>query len=400
MANNKRKLYTYYHVNNIGHGQDEHVNALTPSRRQTFVATDRDTVRTGSSNRGYIRNASATHLYPNMRNYLVPLNAMTRLQEDRTSEVTPRSLVTALLWELCQLKHNSIASVVNVNGTRWFDRSYDPTAEIVALAQDDYPFSNGMRDAEYVFWPYQFRQGTNVRGSRGRWVTIVMRIEGVEFELGNWDRVATDIAIIDPDPDANNRTERRREIQNRLPSILARDFIRCDHDCWDATISIPYLDQGTMWATGHVNYAVCRELFRRVRKILHSGTRGTDQRDFWLPFEEDYNFDYYRKLMVGACSHRTVEKSKYYGRIAIEMPNHIEGTKQAIYEAARMKPPDPAPDVRPGDRCQTKENKRAYDYDEDQLWGCQWQVALRCVDLDCQKETRGTIIDDPDASKD
>ncbi|KAH8680901.1 hypothetical protein BX600DRAFT_520090 [Xylariales sp. PMI_506] len=394
-------LSTHDHVDYLGHGEDEPIGDLAPARRQAYVASDRPLNRAGHNSTRYIRDATSGEgiRYPNMRNYVVQLNALHRLQEGRALEVTPRSLVAALLWEQTQLGHRKSA--------RRFLR------EIEQLDAESYPFSRGMRDAEYVFMPYQFREegigGSSRRYSVGRWATIVLRIEEVEFTTYNddddqadgsdiFDRAVTDVALIDPDPDEETRLKRSPIIYERLPKLLARGRIQCSSDCWWPELRVPALSTENMWATGHVSYAVCRELYRRIRGILHRGERGAPPAgagaELWAPLEEEHDPDYYRKLMVGACAHRVIEKSEHYGRIAIELPGWHD--KQASYDAAAVRPP-PRPslpraaqreagghggeddDDNKEDGAQVREAKCATDYDDDERHECKWWAAQVCT---------------------
>ncbi|KAI1874785.1 uncharacterized protein JN550_002214 [Neoarthrinium moseri] len=277
---------------------------------------------------------------PDLGLITAPLDGMKRLQQSRDQEISPRSIVSALLWELCQLTETSIASVINTDGWPCFQMtpatlhsdldSMQPEARAADAARRfrySYPFNKGMRQAEYVFWPYQYRYPPSNEpdfepepNSEGRWVLIIIRLENNPLPAHQWDRLATQVTIVDPV--AHQRAQRRRAVEVRLEQILEAGHIRLVPGALEAhpTIAVPDLPDDELWATGHVCYAVAREMFRRLRVILGTGARGALAPCFYAGFDEPANHDHARKCMLSACALRAVEKSRYFGQLAVEVP--------------------------------------------------------------------------------
>ncbi|KAI0132537.1 hypothetical protein BJ170DRAFT_592488 [Xylariales sp. AK1849] len=379
----------------VGQGQDIPLAALHPRRHPCRIAVDRLMDATHNDH-----NAGSQPLgCPDMRHFIVPVNGMNRLQERRRDQITPRTMVSALLWELCQLHSTSIANVVNLNGWRCFEEPAGAftaalnnlrrkAADGVTFVRYLYPFNKGLRQAEYVFWPYQFRYAnqaggqTNGRGSYCRWVLILIRIESIEFASDEWDRIATDIVVIDPV--ADNRGPRRNAITGRIRRILSEGHIRTQHDALTSrTISFQDLPVRQEYASGHVCFAIARELFRRIRVILRKGTRGRDVPEFWDDFDEDHNHDYTRKCMMTACAHRAIEKSKYFGRLAIEVPGlkftgkvpTVKDPGPINYDPKLVRPSGPSP---PGAYKPDWDNEldpmHSSAFDDDQRENRRWRV--------------------------
>ncbi|KAK8090806.1 hypothetical protein PG994_000311 [Apiospora phragmitis] len=277
---------------------------------------------------------------------------MNRLQERINDEITPRSMVSALLWDQAWLQEPDIALVLNLDGCAFFEcnqkeldeelKKWEPQS---AVDGEDVwvNYQNlmmQMRQAEYVFWPYQFRENRPTNGgvNRGSWVLIVMRIETIELSTDLYDRYASQIAIIDPRPESDPNLEHRGDsIVQRLPLLLEHAHIRVDDDSWiDDVFDVPdVLQDWNAWATGHQCYLYAHELFRRLR--FQWGTqRGQFVESFWQPIQEGFNSELARKLMASACAHRAIEKSEYYGRLAIEFPGFASSADAYNYRPSAV----------------------------------------------------------------
>ncbi|KAK8868084.1 hypothetical protein PGQ11_006662 [Apiospora arundinis] len=334
---------------NLYQGQDIDFEGLAPRYKRARIGIDRDPAVVDDhhpdlDNRGC----------PGPNNFVVPLHSMNRLQENREDHITPRSLVSALLWEQAQLSQPDIATVVNFDGWPLFEqedgdfgsvmRNWEPEQqENGRLIYDD--VMNYMRKAEYVFWPYQFRspQDAGENGAtKGSWVLIVMRVEEMVSNGRTLiNRYASDVAIVDPKE--SGRAERHESIKKRLRTLLEYTaHIQVDKHSWvgdsNALLGPESLQPGKDWATGHACYQHAHELFRRLRIVLQTGHRGKNVYDFWNRFQEGYNPELARKLMLAACAHRTIEKSEYYGRLAVEFPGFANSRGAHNYRPSDLDP--------------------------------------------------------------
>ncbi|KAK7927164.1 hypothetical protein PG985_004162 [Apiospora marii] len=332
-------------------GQDVDMDELGPRLKLARIAIDHRQSQ-GRDHHPRLPNTGC----PMPSNFGVPLNAMNRLQEGHQDEITPRSMVSAMLWDQAQLQEPDIAAVVNFHGWRLFED--DEAVFNEELQQWKYAMTNGnadgsdvelqyrdllmsMRQAEYVFIPYQFRSKQQ-NGSDGRtkgvWVLIVMRVEAIELSKTIYDRYATDIAIVDPEQ--SGRERRADMIWNRLQPLLEHAHIRVDPQLGlvDNAFQVKDVEPGWSWMTGHVCYQYAHELFRRLRCLLEAGMRGHYDASFWGPFEEGYNTELARTQMLAACGNRAIEKSEYYGRFAIEFPGFASDRDAYNYRPTRLDP--------------------------------------------------------------
>lgn len=334
-------IETAFNNDRVSPGQDVQATTLLEQILSIKGVFDRPKEKTGSN---WHNAAGAFPGRPNFDQYKLQLNAMLRLQEDRNAEISPRSLVCALLWELSQLANTAVASVVNINETRWLqdtphwgmtDAQF--TAAMNTVHPVSYPFNNGMRQAEYVLLPYQYCFGPapGARTTSTTWVLIIMRIEETVFPQDAVDRLVTDICVVDPSPNRTDAGNRFTLLHDRLPRLLARGNIGVDAHAWDTGFEFPLA--GADGDSGHVCYVVGREMLRRVRLVLGTGVRGHWQADFWRDVEEHYSIDYARKLMLSACAQRTVERTDYYGRLAIELPT-LAPRKPINHDPAKLRP--------------------------------------------------------------
>ncbi|KAK8080551.1 hypothetical protein PG997_008369 [Apiospora hydei] len=319
-------------------GRDVPLNELVPRLKIARIAIDHSQ---SQRNDHHPRLANAG--CPRPSNFAVSLNAMNRLQERWGDQITPRSMVSALLWEQACLEYPDIATVVNFDGWNVFEDTEKKFKEeeqkwkpSIAVDGDVSQFGYfdlmmQMRQAEYVFWPYQFRYGR----SRARWVLIVMRVEATELSTNEYDRYASDIAIIDPV--GTSKHIRTEGIKGRLPALLQHAHIRVDDKSWlDDAFEVGELPKDERWSSGHICYLYAREFFRRLRCFDTAAKRGRYLASFWKPFEEAYLSELARKLMLSACAHRAIEKSEYYGRLAIEFPGFAKSPAAYNYQPRDM----------------------------------------------------------------
>ncbi|KAK7958318.1 hypothetical protein PG996_010243 [Apiospora saccharicola] len=334
-------------------GEDVDLNELGPRLKLARIAVDHSASK-GRDHHPRLPNTGC----PMPSNFGVPLNAMNRLQEGHQDEITPRSMVSAMLWDQVQLPEPDIAAVVNFAGWRLFEideKAFDGELQLnwryksaecnvdgshVKLEYRELLMS--MRQAEYVFIPYQFRypqQKDSANGrTQGNWVLIVMRVEAIELGRTLYDRCVSDIAIIDPDP--SRREERAGKIWNPLRLLLEYAHIRVDANLrlglLDNAFQVKDIEPG--WMTGHVCYQYTHELFRRLRCLLEAGLRGYYDASFWGPLEEGYHTELARKTMLAACANRVIEKSEHYGRLAIEFPGFASDRDAYNYRPANLDP--------------------------------------------------------------
>ncbi|KAK8051981.1 hypothetical protein PG993_003366 [Apiospora rasikravindrae] len=306
-------------------GEDVPLDELVPRLKIARIAIDHSQSQ-GNDHHPRLANAGC----PRLSNFAVPLNAMNRLQEASNDQITTRSMVSALLGEQACLDEPDIATVINFDGWDLFQcdgkefeidrKKWEPSIEVDGdVAQFDYfDIMMQMRQAEYVFWPYQFRYGQG-KQAKGHWVLIVMRVEAIELSRSQYDRYASDIAVIDPV--GENKSERYSVIYDRVQKLLWHAHILVDTSSWmDNAFVVKELKGDWNWASGHACYLHAHEFFRRLRCIIEQGERGRYVASFWKPFEDTYSPGFARKLMLSACAHRVIEKSEHYGRLAIEFP--------------------------------------------------------------------------------
>ncbi|KAI2464401.1 hypothetical protein F4781DRAFT_413273 [Annulohypoxylon bovei var. microspora] len=254
--------------------------------------------------------------------------AMYQLQVSRTRRVSSKSLMAALFWEHRHLSEQMIVSTPSVDEELEFnlfsvvDASFETGLDTIRKSfSDDYaniqmhPMFGPMRDRPYTVWPILMD---------GVWVTIILEVSPMEMVAPGcqvyFDRQVTKFTVIDPLYEGQDA--RRALLEQRLPEILEEGCIQL----LPAAMTASFLRFGIQenWATGLVAYAVSREFLRRLRVLLYrkEAKAGELQLNFlWSEFEEHYDFDAYRQLLMAACANQTIEKSGFAVRLALEVPS-------------------------------------------------------------------------------
>ncbi|KAI1086425.1 hypothetical protein F5B19DRAFT_479271 [Rostrohypoxylon terebratum] len=281
-------------------------------------------------------------------------NGMYQMQISRARDISSTSLRTALFWERRNVPSNPLVGValpaLNLelevdlfcdggsfeNGLDAIRKAYhDNMPSNKSSRIDMHPMFGPMRDRPYTFWPIDID---------GVWVTVVLQIESLDIPskdaVSHRDRRVSRYTIIDPLQD--NRMARRELLQDRLPQILEEGCIEFNSKNPNvATDSFLRLGVQESWATGLISYAVCRELFRRLRVI---DFRWQQQKDgshslLWSEFEENFNLDWYRQSLMAACAHQTIEKSRFLVRMALEVPSEkAEHNPDALKSSVAYQP--------------------------------------------------------------
>ncbi|XDG08053.1 hypothetical protein ABKA04_007668 [Annulohypoxylon sp. FPYF3050] len=263
-------------------------------------------------------------------------NGMYQMQISRDRAVTATSLRTALFWERRNAPWDALVSVAlpalsfelevdlfceggsYEKGIDAIERTYNsPMPGSTITRVDMHPVFGPIRDRPYTFWPIEIN---------GIWVTVILKIEGHRVEhrdaTSHRDRRVSKYTIIDPFQ--VDRMARRTLLQERLPRILEEGCIEFESKNPNVmTDSFLRSNVEESWATGLVSYAVCRELFRRLRVIDFRRQQKNDLSHdlLWREFEEDFNLDVYRQSLMAACAHKTIEKSGFIVRMALEVPS-------------------------------------------------------------------------------
>lgn len=265
---------------------------------------------------------------------------MYQLQIARDRPISATTLRSALFWEHRHLIQQSIVSTPAVDDELELELFSEYPEQIQLRAGFEHikkqrtsesikmhPIFKPIRDREFTLW--------NVRVD-GVWVTLFFRVEPKPMQiLGDsqvFDREVTRMAIIDSLP--KDRDVRRKLLEARLPAILGEGCIYL----LPTSIGGFEIEETTHeWSTGHVAYAVSREIFRRLKVLLHR--RQSQPQDasidfLWSKFEENHDVDAYRQLIMAACANRTIENTNYNVRIALEVPseksNHIPSALQHV----------------------------------------------------------------------
>lgn len=263
-------------------------------------------------------------------------NGMYLMQISRDRAVAATSLRTALFWERRNAPWDALVSVAlpalsfelevdlfceggsYEKGIDTIERTYNsPMPDSTITRVNMHPVFGPIRDRPYTFWPIEIN---------GIWVTVILKIEGHRVEhrdaTSHRDRRVSKYTIIDPFQ--VDRMARRTLLQERLPRILEEGCIEFESTNPNVvTDSFLRSDVEESWATGLVSYAVCRELFRRLRVIDFRRQQKNDLSHdlLWREFEEDFNLDVYRQSLMAACAHKTIEKSGFIVRMALEVPS-------------------------------------------------------------------------------
>ncbi|KAI1137558.1 hypothetical protein F5Y05DRAFT_387596 [Hypoxylon sp. FL0543] len=256
--------------------------------------------------------------------------AMYQLQLRKDRPISVASLRSAIFWEHRHLAMPTIVSTPALDEELEFElfsdtsdgwkSGLDKLLKIYHTGFGVYQMHNmfgPIRRCEFTLW--------NIRIDEA-WVTLFFRLESKPMETRDgehFDREVSQLAIVDPWP--KDRQVRRQLIETRLPSILGQGCI----DLKSSVIeTFPMEDIKDAWSTGHLAYAVSREIFRRLRVLIHRRGYLNDHEnadadtDFlWDGFEEHYDIGGYRQSLMAACAHQTIEKSSYHVRLSLEVPS-------------------------------------------------------------------------------
>ncbi|KAI0839458.1 hypothetical protein F5Y06DRAFT_286474 [Hypoxylon sp. FL0890] len=258
---------------------------------------------------------------------------MYQLQLSRDRPISARSLRSAIFWEHRHLNSQKIVSTPAVDDELELELFSDPSDQKQWVEGLDkirksitessesiqmHPMFGPMRDREFTLWSFRIDEV---------WVTIFFRVEPKQMELRScdnyFDREVSQLAIADPWP--KDREARRNLIKTRLPYILGEGCIELKTSVIQ---SFPLEDTKDEWATGHLAYAVSREIFRRLKVLMYRQRcqmlhrNGDIATNFlWDKFEEDHDVDGYRQALMAACAHQTIEKSSFHVRLALEVPS-------------------------------------------------------------------------------
>ncbi|KAI0107942.1 hypothetical protein F4776DRAFT_415643 [Hypoxylon sp. NC0597] len=265
---------------------------------------------------------------------------MYQLQIARDRPISATTLRSALFWEHRHLIQQSIVSTPAVDDELELELFSEYPEQIQSRAGFEHikkqrtpesikmhPIFKPIRDREFTLW--------NVRVD-GVWVTLFFRVEPKPMQiLGDsqvFDREVTRLAIIDSLP--KDQDVRRKLLEARLPAVLGEGCIYLP----PTSIGGFEIEETTHeWSTGHVAYAASREIFRRLKVLLHR--RQSQPHDasidfLWSKFEENHDVDAYRQLIMAACANRTIENTNYNVRIALEVPseksNHVPSALQHV----------------------------------------------------------------------
>ncbi|KAK8109163.1 hypothetical protein PG984_014964 [Apiospora sp. TS-2023a] len=236
------------------------------------------------------------------KDFVSPLRGMNNMQVSRERPVTVRSMLEAIRYERnsAQLLRQ-VAITFRPAKSDFFGKSesYDKALRLIARrANGQYHnmFEN-TREANFVVLMCGFEENSF-------WVAIIIHLTPQDE-----GKVLADyISIIDPY--RTNRAIRRRDIEDRHPDVQ-RYSPRYGHR-----------------PTGLVVFAIVCEFMRRVAvsKFLKNIDINPcpDLDMIFGPFQQNYNFDAYRRRMAAACANQAIEKSNYQGRLAIELPGYDE----------------------------------------------------------------------------
>ncbi|KAF3054992.1 hypothetical protein GL218_07669 [Daldinia childiae] len=254
-------------------------------------------------------------------------DGMYRLQTARDRPISPTSIYTSLFWEARNFRKSSIVYTPAVDDDlplfseegKGFDKARKEICRKEFENINDaefHPLFKPMRDCKFTLWPIHLPV-------QDVWVTVILQIGAISTNSQAsptlFDREVLACAIIDPLP--NDRDDRRHFILERLAEILEDGCIHLPDSAMIESFTTD--DVPEAWATGHVAYAVCREFIRRLKVLNYQEDcgRAVNTDLLWTEFEEHHDIDSYRESMMAACAHRTIRKSGYVVRMALEVPS-------------------------------------------------------------------------------
>ncbi|KAI1422752.1 hypothetical protein F5Y12DRAFT_786564 [Xylaria sp. FL1777] len=262
-------------------------------------------------------------------------DSMYMLQMERTRPIEPLSMRNGLFWEHRQLVRQSVLSTPAVDHLDLFPNDEDLFQETLSklrmqLCENEKLYRlhclfDTIRSREFLLLPVQIDDN---------WITIITRIQrkgevDLNQPLDNYtDMEITDIALIDPVPEG--RESRERLIIGRLALVFREGCIDLAENLAHRNLAVADIDTTVTpdyrWQTGLIAYAISREFIRRIKVLQYRQDRGEcsssdDQEFLWAPFEEHYNFDFYRQCLMAACAYQAIEGSAYQARMALEVPS-------------------------------------------------------------------------------
>ncbi|KAI1778832.1 hypothetical protein F4818DRAFT_455115 [Hypoxylon cercidicola] len=278
-------------------------------------------------------------------------------QLQRERPVDASSLSSALFWEHRHIPRPRVVSTPTADyrslfcvDKKVFNENFGKIQQKVKRESIELKALFGpMRDREFTIWPVQVPE-SNSSDENKYWVSIIMRIQPKPTTVKGmdkyFDREVTDIAIVDPL--SKNRDSRKKFVERKLEKILAQGCIGFSETAVRHNIETE--DVEDTWTTGYVAYAICRELFRRLKVLIyrrqHSESASTEF--LWSSFEEAYNIDTYRESLMAACAHQAIEKSGYLVRMALDVPsektNHRPDALSHLKARSVTSPPEDVPD--------------------------------------------------------
>jgi len=261
-------------------------------------------------------------------------DSMYMLEIQRDRPISSLSLRNAIFWEHRQLARQCIISTPAIDHLDLFPTDHSSFRDTVLKvcpqeaeegeegASEDggstawslhYVFET-IRQREFLLLPVEIDD---------TWITIIARFRARIPEPGsNWvDREVADLAIIDPI--AEGRETRQELLMNRLQGILRLGCIKLDGSATVRNINVAPVQN--KWESGLVAYAFAREFLRRIKVLIwrqsHEQCQKETEQMLWADFQEDYNLDAYRQMLMAACAHQCIEKSGYQLRMALEVPS-------------------------------------------------------------------------------
>lgn len=262
---------------------------------------------------------------------------MYRMQICRDRPISDISIFTALFWQHRHMADPSIVSTPWV--TRGAEQSCGLFLDDTVLFEEGFDhirstrcdtstllvhqFFGNIREREFVLWPVPTSMNSST-GVNSNWVTIILHLrpsKGARTDSGEYtDRVVTEYTIVDPSREG--RDARKKFVEARLAQVLREGSIGF---CPSKFRPFHTPDVEETWATGHVAYAICREVLRRLKTLVYRRMRqkggGEVSTDFvFADFEEHYDVDEYRQSMMSSCANHTIEKSGYIVRVGLDVP--------------------------------------------------------------------------------
>ncbi|KAK8057176.1 hypothetical protein PG996_011113 [Apiospora saccharicola] len=255
------------------------------------------------------------------KDFVSPLRGMYNMQVSRERPVTVRSMLEAIRYERnsAQLLRQ-VAITFRPAMTDLFGKSesYNKALKLIsrrANGQYHSMFEN-TRAANFFVLMCGFEDNSF-------WVAIIMHLTPQK----EGSVLADHISIIDPYP--TNRDIRSRDIKSRLETVLAHGNIQITAGAYRDTLT--HNDIPPRYGhrpTGLVVFAIVCEFMRRVAVSKFLGrvhiNPCQDLDMIFGPFQQNYNFDAYRRRIAAACANQAIELSNYQGRLAIELPGYDE----------------------------------------------------------------------------